>query len=80
MYARQVCGHAEAALSSGRASQLLTAAYGHGAKRLGELSHAMRKINNGRLWRPAARMLDSTSTGAEDPVVFNAVRLRTALQ
>ena len=55
LYARQACGHAEAALSSGRAShELLTAAYGYGAERLRELSHAMRKIDNGRIWLSAA--------------------------
>ena len=36
------------------ASQLLTAAYGHGAERLSELAHATRKTDNGRLWLPAA--------------------------
>ena len=40
--------------TSGRASQLLTAAYGHGAERLSELAHATRKTDNGRLWLPAA--------------------------
>ena len=37
-----------------RRSMLLTAAYGHGAKRLSELAHATRKTDNGRLWLPAA--------------------------
>ena len=35
-------------------AELLTAAYGHGAERRGELSHAMRKIDNGRIWLSAA--------------------------
>ena len=53
---RTCSGHAEGAQSSGRASQLLTAAYGHGAERLSELAHphATRKTDNGRLWLPAA--------------------------
>ena len=54
MRAQQACGHTAAAQSSGRASQLLTAAYGHGAERLAELSHAMRTTYFGRLWLPAA--------------------------
>ena len=54
MHAQQACRHAEAAQSSGRASQLLTAAYGHAAERLAELSHAMRTTDVGRLWLPAA--------------------------
>ena len=52
--AQQAYGDAAAAQSSGRASQLLTAVYGHGAKRLAELFHAMIKTNNGRLWLPSA--------------------------
>ena len=54
VHAQQACRHAEAAQSGGRASQVLTAVYGHGAKRLAELSHAMRTTDTGRLWLPAA--------------------------
>ena len=72
MHAHQVCRHMEAAQSSGRASQLLTAAYGHGAKRLAELSHAMRTkpipVDSGY----QLLTVDGTSTVADDPVVCGA--------
>ena len=84
MHAQQACGHTAAAQSSGRASQLLTAAYGHGAERLAELSHALRTTDtilpgaNGSGYH--LLMLVGPSTGTDDPVVCDAVRLRTALQ
>ena len=69
MHAQQACGHTAAAQSSGRASQLLTAAYGHGAERLAELSHAMRTTDFGRLWLVQLLMINGPSTRAEDLVV-----------
>ena len=51
-------------------------------ERIVELSHAMMKTNNGRLWLPAEHLfliLDGPSTEAEDPVVCGAVRLSTAV-
>ena len=68
------------AQSSGRASQLLTAAYSHGVKRLAELSHAMRTTDTGVDSGYQLLMLDRTSTGVDDPVVCGPLSLRTALQ
>ena len=84
MHAQQACGHTAAAQLSGRASQLLTAAYGHahGA----ETREARRALSCDEN-RPMPvdsgyqlLMLDGLSTIADDPVVCGALRLRTALQ
>ena len=55
---------------------MLTAAYGHGAKRLAELSHAMRTTDTSVDSGYQLLIVDGTSTVADDPVVCGAWRLR----
>ena len=55
---------------------MLTVAYGHGAKRLAELFHAMRKtVSQATVPKICLiHILDGPSIRADDPVVCGAVR------